>query len=584
MSLPAWKSCAGICLLVVLCGVLAVLQYNWIGEVADAERSRLKDDLQSRLYQVRRSFDDQMQAACNRYIPPDADIDRLGRKQAYVDQYRRAIGTPEALIRREALAIPSGDDVDLLILDPKEYRFESAEWPADWSAMHARLGARLRGGPIPSGESATTTLVEIPRFGNSPGDQGRQREQEWLLLELDTDALKNTILPAVLAGNLGDAGRLDYDARVVLNGDPAVTLYRSGGGGAAPFVADATVGLLDVGGAGPRGDGRGRGRGRGPGPPPGERRDDKGGRGAGASSRGNPTDGAWLLSVHHRAGSLEALAATTRRKNLTISAGILLLILATAAMLLRASRETQRVAELQMNFVAGVSHELRTPLTVIRTAAFNLRRNLSANPEQVERYGELIQKESEKLGTLVEQVLRYGSAKAGSVIQQRQPVDVEAVIESSLRASRVRLAGMAFVIDKRIDPELPPILADEEALKHALQNLLDNAARHGAEGRWIGIFAAPAAGTPGPMVEIRIADRGPGIPADELSHIFDPFFRGRRALADQVHGTGLGLNLAKRIVEAHGGSIEVKSEPSQVKNEPAQGTEFIVRLPAGNPS
>ena len=74
------------------------------------------------------------------------------------------------------------------------------------------------------------------------------------------------------------------------------------------------------------------------------------------------------------------------------------------------------------------------------------------------------------------------------------------------------------------------------------------------------------------MVEIRVADRGPGIPVDEQKQIFDPFFRGQRAVQDQVHGTGLGLNLVKKIVEAHGGTIRVKSAPMK-------GAEFIVRIP-----
>ena len=77
-----------------------------------------------------------------------------------------------------------------------------------------------------------------------------------------------------------------------------------------------------------------------------------------------------------------------------------------------------------MEFVAGVSHELRTPLTVIRTAAFNLRGKVASNPSQVERYGALIQQESERLGAIVEQVLRFASAKAGRVVQERQPVSV----------------------------------------------------------------------------------------------------------------------------------------------------------------
>jgi two-component system phosphate regulon sensor histidine kinase PhoR len=90
------------------------------------------------------------------------------------------------------------------------------------------------------------------------------------------------------------------------------------------------------------------------------------------------------------------------------------------------------------------------------------------------------------------------------------------------------------------------------------------------------MFATAVNDSDGPAVEIRVADHGPGIPLDEQKQIFDPFFRGRRALRDQVHGTGLGLNLVKRIVEAHGGTIRVHSEPMQ-------GTEFVVRIPAAPP-
>ena len=96
---------------------------------------------------------------------------------------------------------------------------------------------------------------------------------------------------------------------------------------------------------------------------------------------------AWTLMVRHRSGSLEKLVEQARRRNLALSAGLLLLIVATVATLVRFSRQAQRLAELQINFVAGVSHELRTPLTVIRTAAYNLRGRMAERPEHVERYG-----------------------------------------------------------------------------------------------------------------------------------------------------------------------------------------------------
>jgi signal transduction histidine kinase len=110
-------------------------------------------------------------------------------------------------------------------------------------------------------------------------------------------------------------------------------------------------------------------------------------------------------------------------------------------------------------------------------------------------------------------------------------------------------------------------------LQHVLENLVGNAAKYGLDGsNWIGIFAGQVNAAHGAAVEIRVADRGPGIPEDEQKLIFDPFFRGAQAKQRQVHGTGLGLSLVKRIVQAHGGTIRVKSAPGK-------GAEFIVRIP-----
>jgi signal transduction histidine kinase len=124
-------------------------------------------------------------------------------------------------------------------------------------------------------------------------------------------------------------------------------------------------------------------------------------------------------------------------------------------------------------------------------------------------------------------------------------------------------------------------MGDPMALKQALQNLLHNAAKYGAgETHWVAVSASRTGGPADLAVEICVADRGPGIPADEQSRIFEAFFRGRRAVQDQIHGTGLGLNLTRKILEAHGGSIHMKSASGA-------GAEFIVRLPAapaGEPS
>jgi signal transduction histidine kinase len=279
------------------------------------------------------------------------------------------------------------------------------------------------------------------------------------------------------------------------------------------------------------------------------------------------------MFVRNRAGSLEAVVSRTRRLNLAVTVGVLLLIVASAAALLRFTRRAQNLAELQMGFVAGVSHELRTPLTVLHTAGYNLRGKMAHNPAQVERYGALIQQESGRLKDLVEQVLRFAGAEAGKVIHEPEPLSVEDVIDDTMESSKAVIETAQCVIEKNIEPGLPLILGDPMALKHALQNLVTNAAKYGTKDNpWIGISAAKAKDHGRAMVEIRVADRGPGIPEHEQAQIFDPFFRGQRAVQDQVHGTGLGLNLVKKIVEAHGGTIRVQSEP-------AKGAEFIVRIP-----
>jgi signal transduction histidine kinase len=238
--------------------------------------------------------------------------------------------------------------------------------------------------------------------------------------------------------------------------------------------------------------------------------------------------------------------------------------------LVRFTRNAQRLARLQLDFVAGVSHELRTPLAVIHGAAYNLRGTVAQNPAQVERYGALLQQESGRLKELVEQVLSFSGAQAGQVTRTREPLSIGQIIDDTIESAKVELHDANFIVEKKVSPDLPTVNGDPLALKHALQNLVSNAVKYGQKGdNWLGVFAGRA----GRDIEIRVADKGPGIPTNEQKRIFDPFFRGTKALQDQIHGTGLGLNLVKKIIEAHGGTIRVQSEHMK-------GAEFIVRIPA----
>ena len=126
-----------------------------------------------------------------------------------------------------------------------------------------------------------------------------------------------------------------------------------------------------------------------------------------------------------------------------------------------------------------------------------------------------------------------------------------------------------------IERDLPPVMADEGALRRALQNLVTNALKYGAAGRWIGIEAKRAAHKGIDEVHLTVSDRGPGIDAADLAHIFEPFYRGTPARDRQIHGNGLGLSLVRRIAEAHDGRVTVKSVAGQ-------GASFTIALPASS--
>jgi signal transduction histidine kinase len=515
--------------LLALCGVLGVLQYRWIGEVSLAARDRLRGSLQASLDRLSRDFNSEIATACRALLPANSSETELA---ARFEQWKKTAGHGQ-IFRAIAIAQPQ-----LRRLNLETGAFETTQWPAEWSAIRERR----RGPPGPPPED-NGPAFELPLFGMPPPGAPSTS----LIFELNLQYVRDVILPELIQRHLGS----DYQVEVVTRATQPSVIYQSDPN--APRIAataDASVGLFEV-----RFDRIFRPEG-----PPGG-----GGRGGGRGPGGGP--GRWQMLVRHHSGSLEAVVAQARWRNLAVTAGVLLLMVASVAALVRFTRRAQKLAELQMDFVAGVSHELRTPLAVIHTAAYNLRGGVAQDPSQVERYGVLIQRESGRLKELVEQILQFASAKAGHVIQKPEPLSVEAVIEAAIQESQC-------AVEKKLDPGLPPILGDPVALQHALQNLLSNAAKYGtAGGNWIGVFASQTRDKEQAMVEIRVADRGPGIPQDEQKHIFEPFFRGRRAVEDQIHGAGLGLNLAKKIIEAHRGTIRVKSDPMK-------GTEFIVRIPA----
>jgi two-component system phosphate regulon sensor histidine kinase PhoR len=235
-------------------------------------------------------------------------------------------------------------------------------------------------------------------------------------------------------------------------------------------------------------------------------------------------------------------------------------------------RRSERITRLQHDFVSSVSHELRTPLTGIRMLVETLQQQ-RADPEQRERCLELLDGETARLVSIVEEVLAFGRLSAGQtkVFPARESVDE--VVDAALdRFEALRVQGAHEVL-RVIEPGLF-VRADRRALEQVLLNLLENAFKYGGErGRiWIRAGRDTRLRQLRGEVQIAVEDEGPGVPLPLRRKIFQEFYRGEDEQTQSKPGTGLGLAIARRLVVAQKGSI--RCEP-----RPGGGSRFIVTLP-----
>jgi signal transduction histidine kinase len=217
-----------------------------------------------------------------------------------------------------------------------------------------------------------------------------------------------------------------------------------------------------------------------------------------------------------------------------------------------------------MEFVASVSHELRTPLAVLSSAADNIADGLVEDKAGMRRYGAILQKQSRSMGRLVDEILLFASTEDHKNRYRLQPLEVSPLVDSAVNSTEGLAHAAGFIIDREIEPGLPLVIGDAPAISRCLENLISNAVKYGGDHRRIVLraYSAPLERGAGGEVRIAVVDRGIGIDPPELARIFDPFYRSPRVQVAQVHGTGLGLSLAKRIAESMGGRLSVLSELS----------------------
>jgi len=265
---------------------------------------------------------------------------------------------------------------------------------------------------------------------------------------------------------------------------------------------------------------------------------------------------------------LAALVASSRRSawRLIGILGFTFLLSGGAVWAIQRSRMLSAIqlAKLQMEFVASVSHELRTPLAVLSSAADNIADGLVEDKAGMRRYGAILQKQSRSMGRLVDEILLFASTEDHKNRYRLQPLEVSPLVDSAVNSTEGLAHAAGFIIDREIEPGLPLVIGDAPAISRCLENLISNAVKYGGDHRRIVLraYSAPLERGAGGEVRIAVVDRGIGIDPPELARIFDPFYRSPRVQVAQVHGTGLGLSLAKRIAESMGGRLSVLSELS----------------------
>ncbi len=226
----------------------------------------------------------------------------------------------------------------------------------------------------------------------------------------------------------------------------------------------------------------------------------------------------------------------------------------------------RRADELKTALLNAVSHDLRTPLASIVAAAGSLRqRDVAWSEEERYQLAEGIEEEAQRLNRLVGNLLDMSRIQGGSLRPQRAWHDIGSLIDDALG----RLAPLTAKHQVRVSvkDDLPPVCLDYVEIGQVLANLVDNAAKYAPAGAEIEITATHTA----EEVQIEVADRGPGIPAADLPHIFEPFYRGSGA-DSRSKGTGLGLAVAEGLVRAHDGRI-------WAENRTGGGARFVFTLP-----
>jgi len=273
------------------------------------------------------------------------------------------------------------------------------------------------------------------------------------------------------------------------------------------------------------------------------------------------------LAIKMRGTTLKAISDKFVRTAFLVLGGLSVLLVFGLGLTYRNVSKEIALARLKSDFVSNVSHELRTPLSLIRLYAETLEMGRLTSPQKYQEYYQIIRKESERLTSLINNILDFSRIEAGRKEYDFRETDLRELVCNTIDSYRYQIEQNGFTLEEKIDP-VPPVRIDREAIARSLVNLVNNALKYSQDQKFIGVNLYRYNGS----VKLEVIDHGIGIPAPEQGKIFEKFYRVGDPLVHNTKGSGLGLSLVRHIVHAHGGEVSVDSTPGQ-------GSKFTIALP-----
>ncbi|UCG55763.1 MAG: HAMP domain-containing histidine kinase [Phycisphaerales bacterium] len=280
----------------------------------------------------------------------------------------------------------------------------------------------------------------------------------------------------------------------------------------------------------------------------------------------------WSIELHFKGGDVFEEAAREQIAVYTWTGMlVIMLILVAGAIAGRAVSKQMKLNKLKNDFIATVSHELKTPLASMRVLVDTVLEGHYRDQQQVTEYLQLVSSENERLTRLIDNFLTFSRMERNKQAFQMTRTDPAAIVRAAAEAVRTKLATGTCNFQVQTGEDLPDIMADRDAMVTVLVNLLDNAYKYSDEDKRIElkVFAENKS------VCFSVSDNGIGMSRRAVKKIFGRFYQVDRSLARRAEGCGLGLSIAKFIVDSHKGSISVSSKPGE-------GSTFVVRLPVAN--